>query len=710
MENSDYLEGLAYSNPDSPDMESISRVYQHDLDSHTGFADQVADGYNQRRMWWAGKTLDQRKHALDAKPWRFASDAEVPVIDPRINALVAICMNAVRSGQISATPIGAEDAEASAVRSKFVRWMIDCWIPNSYDNIEMSLQNMFEKGIAATWCGWEKSSRVHKESFNLDDMLAAEQEAMAEGQEITESIAEIFSDKDREDEAIEILQQQFESVNVKRAKKALKQLRETGVAEIPVVKADINRPTMVAKCPRADIILPQYATDVKDVDRLHIRHFMSIQDLRSAVANQGWDEEWFNEVVESGMGVTQQEIDGLYGNRDANLSNQQATLFNLGNRDAEDLVEIVETFQRQVDKEDGAIGFYRTIWCPKKNRNDKEGGFGVHELLNGWDEFPVAITTMSRDASRIYDQRNACDLLRGNQRLQKVTRDAFVDQLSLSMNPPRTHPAGRPQTPWGAGASSATRRGEEGLYRTLDIPDTSNDGMRFSEYLDAEADKIMGLSANDPISAARQQYYVNRALAHVSECARLNYKGFQRFYEGPDIHFRVTGSPDPQKFNVGSMDEDLDVKLFYDVRNMDNEFVKESIKSLMDLKASDMNGDFDSTEIMRIAAYMTVPQFADRILRPVEEAQADIEKDVAEDLTMIWAGNNLNARQTGAQTALGYIERYTQQQNVQKRMNEDEEYANALEAYIQQYQFQIQQQQNAMTGRLGTQQQDINPK
>ena len=204
---------------------------------------------------------------------------------------------------------------------------------------------------------------------------------MAEGQEIAVSVAEIFADEDREEEALEILRQQFDSINDKRAKKALKQLRELGVAEIPVVKTDINRPTMVSKCPRADILLPQYATDVKDVDRMHIRTFMSIQDLRSAVANQEWDEEWVDDVIDNAMGVSQQDIDGPYGNRDANLSNQQATLFNLGNRDAEDLVEIVETYQRQVDREDGAIGFYRTVWCPKKNREDKEGGFAIHELL-----------------------------------------------------------------------------------------------------------------------------------------------------------------------------------------------------------------------------------------------------------------------------------------------------------------------------------------
>ena len=696
MVNSEYLDGLAYSNPESPDMGAISQAYQHDVDSHSGFADQVADSYNQRRMYWPGKTLDQKKHALDAKPWKFASDVEVPVIDPRINALVALCINAIKSGQISAAPIGSEDVEESAVRSKFIRWMLDCWIPNAYENIEMSVQNMFEKGIAATWCGWEKTNRVHKEQFDLEQLA-----------EFAPELAEIFADEDREDEAIELLESLFESVNRSRAKKALKQLRETGAAEIPVVKGDINRPTMVAKCPRADIIFPQYTMDVKDVDRVHIRHFMSIQDLRAAVEADGWDEEWVEDMIEKHMGMTQQDLEGPYGNRDASQSNQSATLFNLGNRDAEDLVEVVETFMRQVDKEDGAIGFYRTVWSPKQARHEREVTYAIHELLNGWDEFPIAVTPLTRDAKRLYDVRNISDLLRGNQRLQKVTRDSFVDQQSIAMNPPRTHPAGRPPNPWGAGVDLATRRGEENLYRTLDIPQTGDQGMQFNQNLNEEADYVTGLDPNSPISIQRQQYYVNRALCHIADCARLAYKSFQKFYEGEDIHFRVTGSPDPQQFNNSHRDEDLDVKIFFDVRTLDPEYLKEARQSIIELLAMDATGDLDRTEGMRILAMMAVPQFADRLLRPVEEAQADVIKNVAEDLTLIYAGNTVNARPSGAQIALQYIQGYMQQPDIQERLARDPNFAQALTAYTEQYNFQIQQQQNAVTGRLGTPQQDI---
>lgn len=687
MDNSEFLEGLAYS-AESPDIHIISQAYQQDVDSHSGYADQVADSYNQRRLWWPGKTIDQKKHSVNAKPWRFSSDVEVPVIDPRINTLVALCMNAIRSGQITAAPVSGEDVEQSAATSTFIRWMLDCWIPNSYDQIEMSLNNMFEKGIAATWCGWEKSLRVHKEEIDLEFIA----------QEAPE-IAEMLADEEREEEVIEMLQSSFEAVNKKRAKKALKQLREFGVAEIPVVKGDINRPSMIAKCPRADFLMPQYTMDTRRADRMHVRHFMSIQDLRSAVVSEGWDEDEVDLIIERYMGMTQSDIEGPYGNRDANQANQQATLFNLGNRDAEDLVEIVETYMRQIDEEDGAIGYYRTIWCPKAVRNNKDAGHLLHELLNGWDEMPIAITTLTRDAKRIYDQRNVSDLLRGNQRLQKVIRDALVDQQSISMNPPRTHPAGRPAAQWGAGADFATRRGEEGLYRTLDIPDTGDVGMRFAEVLMKEADMVMGLDPDSQMSVQRQQYFVNRALQHVSDCARLAYKGFQKFYDGPDIHLRVTNQPDPITVNSGYMDDELDIKIFYDVRNLDPEHVQETVKGLISLKQSDMENDLDGGEVMRVATYMTAPQYADRILRPKAESQQDVIDRVLKDLGNMQLGAVVNANTQGAEIALQFLGQWEQQPIAQQHLS-NQAFLQLYIPYKQQYEMHITQfRDNAMRGR-----------
>ena len=688
----EYLEDLAFVRKE-PNIKNLNNVWRKDLGDHSGYADQCADSYNQRRMWWPGKTLDQKKHSLDAKPWVGASDQEVPVIDPRINTLVALCMNAIRDGNISAAPVNGEDAERAASTTVFIRWMLDSWIPNSYDQIELSLNDMFEKGMAATWVGWEKRLRVHLEEIDLEQIAEQFPEA-----------AELFADADRVDEAIDIFQQSFEGVNVKRAKKALKQLRQNGIAEIPVIKGDIDRPVVESKCPRADIIYPSYTMDTKRVDRVHIRHFMSIQDLTAAVHSEGWDEDWVDDIIEKRMGMTSQDLDGPYGNRNAFLANQSATLFNLGNRDAEDLVEIVRTFQRLVDEEDGAEGYYQTVWSPAQGDDvESDMGYGLFELLNGYDEFPIALTTMTRDSKRIYDQRNVSDLLRGNQRQSKVVRDASNDQLSISMNPPRTHPAGRPASVWGAGADFATRRGEEGLYKTLDVPSNLIEGTEREQFLSDEADFIMGLKEGSPMALQRQQYYVNRALVHVAEIARLAYKAYQKFYDGEDIHFRVTNSPDPQTFNKSPMDEELDIKIFYDVRTQDPEYVKETVETLLKLPQADPTGTIDPSEVIRVAALLAVPQFASRILRSAEASRADIIKKVAEDLALISSGQSVGAQPNGGQIAMEYIQQYAQQPDIAQKLQQDIAFAERLSTYVEQYQFQQQQNEvNAQTGRIGT--------
>lgn len=687
------IEELAYVSKE-PNVEALNKIYKEDRDDHSGYADQLADSYNQRRCIWPGQSLDQKKNYADAKPWPGASDVVVPVIDPRINTLVAFMMNAIRDGNITAYPVNSDDVERAAATSTFCRWMVDSWIPCAYEHVEMSLNNMLEKGIAATWVGWEKRRRVHLEELDI--------EAIA--QESPE-FADLLADETREDEVIALLQDQFEAVNEKRARKALKELRQKGVAEIPVVKGDIDRPVIEAKCPRADIIFPSYTMDPKDVDRCHVRHFMTIQDLRSAVATEGWDEDWVNDIIEHHMGMTQSEIEGPYGNRNEFLSNQQATLFSTGNQDAEDLVEVVRTFQRLVDKEDGAVGYYHTVWCPKQvsdNRTGDKAGYAIFELLNGWDEFPIAITTLTKDSKRMYDQRNVSDLLRGNQRLAKVTRDAFVDQMSLHLNPPRTHPAGRPPSVWGAGADFATRRGEENLYKTLDIPNTMRDGVDFEQYLDAEADEIMGLRENSPNALQRQQYFVNRALSHVAEIVRLAYKAYQKFYGEDLIHFRVTGVPDPQTFNRGPQDEELDIKFFYDVRLQDREYIEKTTTSMLSLSQADVNGDIDRSELLRVVAYLNMPQFANRILRPQSEARADVIRKVADDLALISSGQSVGAQPSGAQVALQYIQEYVSQPDVAARLAQDEAFAQRIDLYVSQYEFQLQQQANAVTGRIGT--------
>jgi hypothetical protein len=60
------------------------------------------------------------------------------------------------------------------------------------------------------------------------------------------------------------------------------------------------------------------------------------------------------------------------------------------------------------------------------------------------------------------------------------------------------------------------------------------------------------------------------------------------------------------------------------------------------------------------------------------------------------------ARPNGAQIALQLIQQYVSQPDVQQRMQGDEAFAARVQKYAEQYQFQLQQAQNAQIGKIGT--------
>ena len=175
MENSK-LDSLTYVSR-RPDMAVLHQQFEEDRQNNTGWNWQCVDSYNQRRCLWPNKSDTQRKDYPGAQPWQGCSDQEVPVVGPRIDSLIAIAMNAIRDGQITAIPVGHQNLEKASQTAVFLRWMIDSWIPNAYDEIELSLNNLFEKGIAATYVGWEKKLRKSKEILELSSIEQLAQES-----------------------------------------------------------------------------------------------------------------------------------------------------------------------------------------------------------------------------------------------------------------------------------------------------------------------------------------------------------------------------------------------------------------------------------------------------------------------------------------------------------------------------------------------------
>ena len=90
------------------------------------------------------------------------------------------------------------------------------------------------------------------------------------------------------------------------------------------------------------------------------------------------------------------------------------------------------------------------------------------------------------------------------------------------------------------------------------------------------------------------------------------------------------------------------------------------------------------------------------MLQPVEEAQQKVAKNVTDDLAKIFAGIEVPAQPNGAQIAMQMVQAYVQQPDIMQRAQSDEAFAGRLQKYMEQYQFMMQQAQNAEIGKIGT--------
>jgi hypothetical protein len=325
--------------------------------------------------------------------------------------------------------------------------------------------------------------------------------------------------------------------------------------------------------------------------------------------------------------------------------------------------------------------------------------YAKFELMNGYEDYPFVVTKLSEDNKRLYDIQSVPEMLKGIQWQVKTERDSRIDRNSLATMPPIMHPVGNAPSDWGPGRYVPYRRAGE--FQFGPVPQYNPGSMEMEQTQLAQADKIIGLDINNPLSQIQQQYFVDKFLTHVRDVLRLAYKCFQRF--GPDqVFFRVTGVSDPQRYSKGDPNENFDIIINYDVMQNDPDNIEAQITQFSTLLQLDRNGRMDVDMLLELAASAINPVVADSILRPAGQAADQITKQVTDDLSKIYAGIEVGARPNGAQIAMQVIQSYVQQPDVSQRLQSDQAFQTRLQKYAQQYQFQMTQAQNAQIGRIGT--------
>ena len=658
-----------------PDVAELNLHYRETVSELEHFINQCRDNFDDRRNSWHGKTQDLRRHGADALPWEGSSDSESMVISERINAYVSLCMFALERAHIRAYPVEVGDAARSRVVSSFLKWMRDSYIPRFAEEMELAANHLFEKGISVTYIGYEQREVSRLQAMNIDQIAS-----------FNPDFAELLMDQNNDDLVIEFLQSTFPKLSTRKAKKALRELRKTGEAELPISIKAVDRPIVQTLSVDTDVFFPPSCVDVQKSNIVHRRVLMTPQEVISKVNTDGWSQEFADEVIKKARGENTREYDSSHYNTPAESPVEHDN----------GLVEIIYTYQRLISEEN-AEGIYCTVWSA---RHHPQNLHAKYELLNGVDDLPFVVCRLHNDTKRLYDTQSMVDLLRGVQWQGKAERDARIARASIATLPPSRGPVGRPKPEFRPGGHVTERR--PGEYSFMAPPPGDAGSIEIEATLLKAADRMVGLSADDPDSQTKRAYYLNKFLMHVRDVMREAYRSYLRY--GPDeMLFRVSGVPEPQQFAKGDPNSDLDIAIHFDSQMaQDPEAVETKLGQMLQLVQYDRTGKIDVESLIEVAAAAIDPVLADSIIQPQEAGAAKIARDVAEDLALIYSGVEVGARPQGAQVAMQIGQNYSQVPDVAQRLQEDEAFSARLTKYFEQYQFQLTQQRNAEIGRLGT--------
>ena len=664
-------ESMIYAE-DGPNVMALADAYDNCLIDLEEYFEACLRSYDDRRNLWPGKSDDLRKQAANAFPWQGASDIEVNVVGERIDAFVAILDQALQRSHIKAFPTSMASMPRASMVSGFLKWMRSSYIPNFRQQMELGANYLLEKGLMVSYVGWKREKRTYLQQVSIEEIA-----------QVSPDLAELIVSGADDEMVLGMLQTAFPDLSSKRAKKAIMDLRQKGLAEVSVPRTSVDCPVVYSCAPDGEVLFPSYVTDPQRAPYVFWRTFLTSQELEKKVTSEGWDAGWVENAIERLRGKDSMYLDG----------EKLKTIDRLPITDDNDLVMVVYGYQRLIDEEDGSEGIYCTVFHPTTE------GFAKHELLNGYDDYPFVVTRLSNDQKRMYETQTFSDILRGAQMQIKTERDSRIDRASLATLPPLLHPAGRPPSDWGPGVRVPYRR--LGEIQWGPPPPADNGSVEVEVSMTAQADRAVGLDMTNPISASRQQFVVSKFLDHVRDVLNMAWKLYQRM--GPDeVFFQVTGNPNPQVMTKGSADENFSIVVNFDSQSNDPETAETQLKNMVSLVQLDRNGIMDVNKLLEFTASSINPIFADYVLQPAEEAQQKVAKNVTDDLAKIFAGIEVPAQPNGAQMAMQMIQAYVQQPDIMQRAQQDEAFAARLEKYSQQYSMMLMQAQNAEIGRIGT--------
>lgn len=670
---------------------------------------------NVRFCEWSGQSTDGRKHMDDlgvaAMPFEGAADSRIPLADGIINDKVALSVQAFFRSQVQAVPIETSDGPRAAATSTLLRWLRDRVMRAELQTeVELAAQYMYgdDPGVAVVEVQWWQDTMLKKRQLSFDELAAMYATGAADPAQITpddarleaEMLADfsdlVFNDA-RKQEFAAWIASAFPGVQPAAITRAAREVRKTGLTELPVPELRSNRPCVQALKLFEDFFLPIGTADIQRARSVHRREWLSEPELRERVATMGWKQSWVDDVIERGKGQTLVSAAYVREQLSVQLS---APGFVVNERD--NLYEIWWSYERRAD-DYGIAAIYCTIWngCSKDS--------GKHEIIDyPHGLYPFVWRSRERVGRQLTDSRGITRPIETHQNELKVQRDARSNYTQLSTTPPKKvkQQRGAWELIIAPGADIPVHKMDDFEY--VSPPPFPQASIEMERTTKAEADDYNGrmVAGSDPNRvAAIQQHEIDNFFALWREVFTQVLALCQYYYTPAELE-RVTNS---QGLAADIGPDDIaggwDVFIEIDARDLNMEFSMKKLDAYTKLIAIDAAGVLDKGPLIEVTAASIDPILARRTVRPQENATAQEVNDERNNVAQMAAGIEpaMPTKGINAQLRLQtLIETIAQSPKLARQYATDEGFRALVDNRQKYLMQQLTQERNKVVGHLGT--------
>jgi hypothetical protein len=669
----------------------IGDIDQADADG-SQYQQRKVKNFNTRYCIWPGQTDDGRKHqsAYGQKifPWENSSDVKIFLSEQICRERVIALTNAFFKARIQVQPVESMDIDKRNAAETVLKWLIGTHCADDMRReIRLAAEMRETYGLAIMAIDWEQQTRVEIKTFTMEEAMMMLQESQDPN---LQALLEVILDPEQEELAAQLMGEIIPELGTTTK---VRQFREKGEVEWEQPYIFSSKPVVRSLEPWEDIIFPIQTDSIQRAPFVARRELLSEFELRERATLEGWDSEWVERAVKH-----KGELKRIH----LNIHRSDNFLF----EQLRDLIEVWHVYKKEHDDRTGATKVTRTVLS--YNITDKPA---LHELMP-YDHamYPFVELPRERNTRPLLEARGIPEIVKTAQEEIKVQRDFRVDRASISILPPLKTPAARGKFDLVLGPAMQIPERRPGEVSWMAPPPFDQGSIEVEAATRADIDRYFGRmteAVNPNMAMLHMQELVDSWLIDM-KLVMAQVMALSQQYMTPEEVARITGNAQ-LAFNASPQDirGRFDITAEFDARLLDNEALGAKLDYLAKvLVPLDSFGVIDRAGLVKYMFQAVDPNLAGLLVQDIGAATAAEQEDEQGAFAKIAAGTEPPLKEGGqnAQVRLQTLQQIIQSNPaVQQRYQQDEIFRKMIDARAQAFQFQLQQQQNAVIGRTGAQ-------